>query len=332
MKLKTALAGAAIGVALIATPAAATIEWDLASVFAPTSADGIAAQHFADLVREKTGGEIDITIHFSGALGYKCPDLLGVVETGALPLASICTTQLGGHNPFFLASTLPFMINTAEDARLYRDSYIDLVEEAYGAHNQVVLYSYPNTPAGLWAKEDKPTPEALKNWKLRTFDANSLSTMRNAGTAAVNLPWTDVVPALSTGAIDGVFTASDAGFASNFNDYLSHFIAVNGAIGIAEATINADVLAGLSPELREAVLEAGRETTDFAFERMVALVGETFDKMRAAGMTVVEEPSDALMTHLREAGQPVVDAWIEKTGDEGRGMLDAYRAKRDAAN
>lgn len=315
---------------IIASPASAQTNWDLASVFAPNSADGIAAAHFADLVREKTNGEIEITVHYSGALGYKCPDLMDVVSTGAVPVASICTSMLGGHNPIFLVSTLPFVMERATHARVFRDTYIVALNEAYMERNQVVLYSYPNTPAGLWSDEERLTPDSLANWKMRSFDGNSLTTMTNAGAAAINLPWTDVVPALSTGTINGVVTASDAGFASGFNDYLPYFIAVNAFIGIADATINLDTLNSLTPEQRAAVIEAGEETTQFAFDRMEALVSETYDNMREAGMTVVENPPAELMAHLQHAGSPVVEAWLEQTGATGESILHVYRARLSA--
>jgi TRAP-type transport system periplasmic protein len=333
MRKSMRAAALAIGVASLALPQAASaqISWDLASVFAPTSADGMAAQRFAELVEEKTGGAIKVTVHFAGALGYQCPQLLEVVQTGAVPLASICTTMLGGHDPMFLVSTLPFVMERAEDARIYRDTYLPYLRDSYGAYDQTVLYSYPNTPAGLWAPEAKLTPESLRGWRMRTFDINSLTTMTNAGAAAINLPWGDVVPGLATGTISGVLTASDAGFTSNFNDYLPYFIAVNAVIGIAEATINRDELDGLSPELRQAVIEAGEETTDYAFTRMVALVGETYDRMRAAGMTVVEEPPAELVEHLREAGRPVVEDWLVKTGNRGEAVMAAYREALAAA-
>lgn len=314
------------------TVAHAQIKWDLASVFAPSSADGIAAAHFADLVKEKTNGEIEVTVHYSGALGYDCPQLLEVVETGAVPLASICTTMLGGHDAVFLASTLPFVMEEPQHARVFRDVYSAYTEQAWNRHNQRTLYSYANTPAGLWAPRDIQSADDLANWRLRTFDTNSLNTMTNAGASPINLPWNDVIPGLSTGTISGVLTASDAGFASGFNDYLSHFIAVNAVIGIADATINLDVFDALSPELQEAVIAAGEETTDFAFNRMEGLVAETYDKMRAAGMTVVEVPAPELMEHLKAAGAPVIEDWLARTGDDGAEILDQYRSRLQAAN
>jgi len=330
MSFSSRTALAACLAVMSALPAAAQIRWDLASVFAPSSADGVAAQFFADRVKELSRGRIEVKVHFSGSLGFQCADHLEVVETGAVPLASICTTQLGGHNPIFLASTLPFVISRPEEARAFRDSYILHVAAAYARHNQVVLYSYANTPAGFWSKVDRPNPASLRNWKIRTFDQNSLRTMVNAGAAPVNLPWSDVIPALSTGTIDGVFTAGEAGFASGFQDYLPVFIAVNGAIGIAEGTINTGVLNSLPPDLRAAVLRAGEETTDVAFNRMVGLVAETYARMRARGMTVIENPPEALIVHLRNAGAPVVSDWLTRVGPTGRAILDTFAARRVA--
>ena len=49
-------------------------------------------------------------------------------------------------------------------------------------------------------------------------------------------------------------------------------------------------------------------------------------------MTVVEEPPVELVEHLREAGRPVVEDWLAKTGARGEAVMAAYQEALAAAN
>ena len=328
MKKFTVLMAAVVAIVLTAgTAQAQQYKWDFATAFAPKTADGVAVAHFVDLVHEKTGGQVTITVHYSASLGYKCPQHLELVESGAVPVATICGDMLGGTEPVFQVTTLPFMAREPKHFRALRESALPQITEVYRKYNQMPLFMYSNTPAGIWAKKPVTTIDSLKNWKVRVWDKNGLDTFTNAGAAAVAMPWVDVLPALSTGTIEGVATAGEAGFRSKFNDYLSHFMTVNFAAGITEGTINLDTWNDLDPELQEAVKEAGEETTTFAFERMERLVNETYRDMRASGMTVIEEFSDEFISHLSNAGRPVIDNWLERMGPDGQKILDEYKKR-----
>ncbi len=306
--------------------AEAQTEWNLATVFAPTTADGVAVGHFVDLVHEKTNGEVKITVHYSGALGFKCPQHLDATENGVIELGSQCGDMVGGI-PVFSINALPFLAAVPSEIRILRDVARPYVEAEYAKRNQKVLYSYSNTPAGMWAKKAILSAEELENWRGRVWDQLGLKTFTNAGAAIVAMPWVDVVPALSTGTIEGVVTSAGAGFRTNFNDYLSHFMAINYAAGVGELTVNRDAWNALSPELQKAVEEAGNETTTFAFDRMEELVGQTYTDMRSAGMTVIEDIPEEYLDHLRRAGAPVLQEWLDRMGPDGQAVLDEFNRR-----
>jgi TRAP-type C4-dicarboxylate transport system substrate-binding protein len=318
--------GISAGLAL--APVSAQIKWDLPHVFGPTDQAGVAAEHFAKLVNEKTNGQIEITVHHAGALGYKCIDHLDLIRDGGLPLGHICTSFHSGVHPIFSINTMPFMVQKPADAVQFHAAVQPVYDRVYRQHNQFELYSAPNPPSGLWAKKPILAAADLKNWKLRTYDVNGLKTFKRAGAAAIQLAWSDVVPALSTGTIDGVLTGADAGFASGFNDYLNHFIYVTFAIPWGTTNINLDVWNALTPALQKAVKEAGDETRKMSWDRMVAtLIPKNNREMRAAGMTIIEDPPQALLDFLQEAGKPARDELLQKLGADGKAIMADYNRR-----
>lgn len=323
--MKHVFSVAALACAIALPAVAQEYRWDMPNTFGRNSSDGQADLLFAELVREKTGGRIEIVHHFDGSLGYRGADILDVVEDGAVPIARHATSYYGGSDPMFLLSTLPFLITRTEDVQTMHDVSWPYIEEAFGRFNQVVISTGLFPPSGIWSRNPIGSVADLEGLKLRAFDLNSLETFSGAGAAAVNLNWGDVIPALSTGVIDAVVTSADLGNASGINDYTPNFLEVNWAIPLSYVTVNKDVWDALPADLQAALREAGEETTRRTFERLQTQVAQNYADMRAKGVTVVEDAPEDLMARLREAATPVLARWRETAGDRAS-ALDAYLA------
>lgn len=113
------LASFAAGVLFAAsTPAIAqTIKWDMAESFPPTSLSGQAAGDFARLVKEKSGGKIEVNVHYSGSLGLGEKDILIAVEQGVVPLSSTILDKVLTTMPLASVQFIPFMAGSMKDGR-----------------------------------------------------------------------------------------------------------------------------------------------------------------------------------------------------------------------
>src|SRR3546814_6733217 len=92
------LAAAAVAAA---TSAQAETNWDLPLAWPPGNLHVENAQAFADAVKEGTNGELVITLHPGGALGFKGPEMLRAVQDGLVPIGDILLNQQVGEEPFF---------------------------------------------------------------------------------------------------------------------------------------------------------------------------------------------------------------------------------------
>lgn len=303
----------------------AEFTWDMPNVFGRNSSDGQADVLFAELVAEKTDGRIKIVHHFDGSLGYRGVDHLTAVQDGAVPIARHASSYYGGYDPMFLLSTLPFLVQDVEEVETMRRIAEPYTDAAFEKYNQVVVSTGLFPPSGIWSEEPVESLEDLQGLKIRAFDLNSLETFTGAGAAAVNMNWGDVLPALSTGAIEGVVTSADLGVASGINEYLPAFLEINWAIPLSSVTINKDVWNGLPEDLQQAVLEAGEETTRRTFERLKTQVAGNYEEMRSKDVTVIEDAPQDLMDKLRGSAEPVIERWRESAGERAT-VLDEYLA------
>lgn len=325
---KTILAATGLAALLAAPAAAETVRWDMANEYQDTSIHGEAQKVFADVAREESGGTIDITNHFGGAIGYKSKEHFDAVADGALPAANTSMGQVAGIEPIFLLSSLPFLVENAEQARLLWETARPTYEKVFEDNNQVLLYASPWPPAGIWSDKKIASTDALEGVKIRAWDASGTTTLKNAGAAAIQMSWSDVVPQLAAGGIDAVLTSAEGGTNAKFWEHLSHFNEINYSMSLNMTHVNKDAYDALTDEQRAALHTAAEAASDAAWGALGERVSENYAEMRENGITVVEEMPEAFLRSLSEAGQPVYDDWLEKVGPEGEKILAEYREKR----
>jgi TRAP-type transport system periplasmic protein len=322
----------AVGAALMlsaANPACAQAKykWDLSDMFNETALAAQGDMLFAKLVKEKTNGQIDITVHLNGSLGFKGSDHFDSVQDGALVLASTSLGALVGFDPIFHLGTMPFLAGTPEHAKMLWDVSLPYFQDAMKKHGQIILggFTFPST--GFWAKRPITKKEDLQNWKVRVYDQIGQAILRKAGAAAVNMIWNDVVPALSTGTIDGVLTGPDAGIAARFNDYLSHFTQVNYVIPFGAIHMNKKTFDELTPAHQKALVDAGRESTEWVFKTLGPRLEENYAEMRKRGMTVIVDPPKPFVEYLHQMAVDAQREWTQKNGKTGEAIMTEYKKR-----
>jgi len=312
----------------LAAPATAQIAWDLANEYPPGSIHAQTADTFIAAVQEATGGAITITAHHGAALGFRSVDHFDAVADGAIPVASSFGGVWAGIDPVFLISSLPFLASSIEDNwALYQASkpyYAAVLEEA----NQVFLFASPWPPSGLWGKKPLDSIESLRNVRIRTFDANGTVTLRAAGASPIQVSWADVVPQLSTGALDGVLTSADGGAASQLWEHQSHFTEVNYAMPLQFMHMNRDEYEMLSDDLRAAVRAAAEKAEKQGWDLLAARVAQNYETMTANGMTIVAEVPAEFLAALSAAAEETHAEWRGRFGPAEE-LLAAYEAARN---
>jgi len=311
----------------VGTAWAKVYKFDMANEYAPTSIHGQNDLFFIKTLEALSSGKIKITHHPGASLGYKSKDQFDAVSDGAIPIANTYMGPLRGVHPIFLLSSLPFMAKTIDEAKMLWDVSKPYYQKVLKDNGQVLLYASPWPPSGIWARKVIKSKTDLTNLKMRTYDPNGTITFKNIGAAPIQLSWSDVVPQLGTGGIDGVLTSADGGVSAKFWDLLSHFNEINYSSPLNMIHMNAAAFNNLPKELQEAVIKAAIIASDHAWDTVKDRVTQNYKTMKAHGMTVITDVSIELLDELAKAGQPAVAGWLKKMGPDGQKILDAYRKK-----
>lgn len=311
----------------LAGPAMAQTKWDLSMEDRANSLPGEGATAFAQEVKQKSGGKIEITVHHGGALGLKNKDHLSGVRDGVVPLAQSLAGAFAGQEPLFLLSSLPFVARNLDEAKLLYDIARPEYEKALAKNGQVLLYSSPFPPTGIWAKKATTSLADLSGMKVRTYDVNGTITFKSAGAAPLQVSFSDVIPQLSTGNINAALTSADGGRSLKFWEFLSHFNDVGYAFPLNITAINKSVLDGLSPDLRKVVLDAAAAAEARDWTAVRTWEAKNNEVLKENKVTIVSDFTPQFLSELSKAGQPALDEWLAKTGAGGKQILDSFRSK-----
>jgi TRAP-type C4-dicarboxylate transport system substrate-binding protein len=314
----TAVACFAFGAVLAGGTAAQaqTIKWDMAEAFAPTALPSLAAADFARLVKEKSGGRIEITVHYNGSLGIGEKDILTSVEQGVVPLSSTMLDKVQATMPPASVQFIPFMAGNLKDARALWGAARPLNEAHFAKLNQVLLFESFGPPVGVWSKKPVQSLVDLKALKLRTNHPTNTKAFQIAGASPTFMAWSDVPAALSTGVIDSVVTSCESGISAKFQEQLKYFTRLDIEIGIFMVHMHKPTLDKLPPDLRKAVLDAAAESAKRAYERTVARLDENTRTMKAAGVHVADTIPAEFRAQLNKAGATLLTDWKRKVGAE----------------
>jgi len=181
----------------------------------------VGAQKFADLIKERTNGRIEIKLYPSNQLGKGEREMTEGIQQGAIDLLVTSTGPLGGFSPSINILDFPF---------LFRDfNHVDLVMDGPIGRKLLDDFEKVNIKAlSFWENgfrhltnsklEVKKVADA-KGLKIRTMENKvHLSAWKDAGLNPIPMAWGEVYTALQQKVIDGQENPIAVFYSSKFWD------------------------------------------------------------------------------------------------------------------
>ncbi|WP_027947969.1 TRAP transporter substrate-binding protein [Litchfieldella anticariensis] len=325
MRSPLALPGFGLALCLgITVSAQAATRLDFSNEYNANSIHAQGDAYFIEQVSELTDGEVDITLHTGGALGFKSGDHFYAVADNAVQIADTLSGTMSGIDPLFLLSSLPFLVNGVDEAHRLYEIARPYYDEVFEDNDQVLLYASPWPASGIWSRDAVTSGEDLQNLKIRTFDRSGTETLLNAGAAPVSLSWADVVPQLATGGINAVLTSAEAGANASFWEHQQHFSGIQYAIPLNMVHMNRDTFESLPEDQQEALREAARRTDEHNWQVVRERTQSNYATLDEHGVTIHDPIPADFQQSLADAASPVVSGWQDTMGERGQEILDAF--------
>lgn len=315
--------GLAAIVALTATPVLAQTAWDLPLAWPAENYISVNAQRFADEVSTATGGEVAITIHPGGSLGFKGPEMFSAVRDGLVPIGDMLLQQQTGDNPLLGLQSLPYLIDTYEEQVAFQEFYRPLLEEVFAENNQKLLYTLPWPQQQVYTKKEINSIADFAGIKVRSSDSSATEIFRASGMTPVQLPWGEVIPSLATGAIDAVGTSSPSAVDGSFWEFLTHGYTTRHTWNLNAVSVNLDAWNALSEEHQAAILETAKRLEPEFWQSAQDTDALQLKTLAEHGM-INADLDDATREELRNRAAPIREAEIAKMGPRAIAVVEAF--------
>lgn len=293
-----------------------------------------ALEGFAENVKSISGGDLEIDIHWGGAL-MKLTATLGGVRDGAADMGTVLTAYEPSRLMAYGIGDLPL---TSSDPWVGMRAMYELMttnEQMIGTfadENVVYISNYTSTGVNLNCAGDHKIDsiDDIAGKKIRA-SGNYAKVLNDLGANTVNMGYNEVYQALDSGLID-----CEAGYLYTLEGYklyevVTHTSLANwGQITGFGIAMNKDVYDGLSPEQQQVLAEAGDKLVDEFAQAQIEHMDVIADKLKTGGYGhTVEVVEFQGQDDLLNASIKYRDDWVKNVtaaGLDGQAIWDEYTA------
>ncbi|EZQ14014.1 C4-dicarboxylate ABC transporter substrate-binding protein [Pseudomonas sp. G11-1] len=285
------------------------------------------ANRFAEIVSEKTDGQVEVRLFPYGQLGG-LTDIYDQVQAGSVQLA-FGSGFLGGTVPESQLFSLNFILTDDElrNTQILNDEAFRKNDDLIDSFRERSLHPLAIVPEGwqVWtANKAVRTPEDFAGLAIRTMDNRLLRETYSAyGANPTTMEYGELYSGLQLGQLDGNIQPVFAHQEMDFYQVQDYMIFANQAQFIATVMANADWYDNLSDEHEQVIEDAVVE--------LVPYIHEVQTRLNTERLNIITENSDIEVIRLtpeeravfRERSLPVRDVFVDMVGDRGENLLNA---------
>jgi tripartite ATP-independent transporter DctP family solute receptor len=189
----------------LAAHAQAALKLTLGHGAAPGNPRHEAAVKFADTLKAKSGGRIEVQVAPSAQLGDDAA-MITALRTGALDMSANSQGAMANAVPEYAAFGMPFLFANLSQAWKLLDGPLGKELADKSAEKGMVVLGYWDNGIRHMSNSKKPLlkPEDLKGMKMRTPpDAVTVDIMQALGAEAQQIKFAELYVALQQGVVDG---------------------------------------------------------------------------------------------------------------------------------
>jgi TRAP-type C4-dicarboxylate transport system substrate-binding protein len=322
--MKRLPAFAAITALALALPALGQTKWDMPTAYPATNFHTENIQQFAGDVDKTTAGKLKITVHANASL-FKAPEIKRAVQGGQAQAGEILLVNFENEDPLYGVDGVPFLATSyPESMKLYKASKKAL-ENRFAKQGMKLLYTVPWPPQGIYTKRTLGSVADMKGLKWRAYSPATAKIAELVGAQPVTVQAAEVSQALATGVIDSYMSSGATGYDSKTYEHIKNWYDTQAWLPKNAVIVNQKAFDALDKPTQAALLKAAADAETRGWRLSEEKNGWYVEQLKGKGMSIIVPP-EQLTADLRKVGNFMLAEWLRKSGDDGRRVIDAYRA------
>jgi TRAP-type C4-dicarboxylate transport system substrate-binding protein len=250
---------------------------------------------FAEKVKARTGGKLNIEVHYGGELGYKAADGLSVIEKRSVDAGEIIGPFEQSTHSEFGFFILPYFFGGFDDWAFFENLFRPTMDEVVASRNAKCLYTYSLTLQHYFSKKPFLTKDDLAGVKMRTYNKETTDMLTALGAAPLRVDFAELYTALQRGTVDGMVTSASSTVDLRGWEVLSHVNLTSFAPGGLNCfTVNQDAWDEIPAEWQVILLEEAEKQEDYMRVFVPGAEDSLLKILEDNGMTIVEVPQETL--------------------------------------
>lgn len=247
-------------------------------------------QMFADLVKEKTGGSVEIEVYLDAQLGTE-NETIDQIQAGTLDFARINTSALASTADEVGVFTLPYIFTSTEQKYKVLDGEVGQgVIKSLEKYNMVGLEFWEAGSRNFYSTK-KPIKGLadMKGMKVRVQQNDvAIKMVELLGAAATPMAYGEVYQGLQTGVIDAAENDFVSYYTSGHYEVAKYFSLDGHMAPPAMVLMSKSSWDKMSDKQKAAVTEAAKEASAWQRKAMQEFQDESRAKVEAAGCEIFE--------------------------------------------
>lgn len=296
----------------------------LSHQMAATHSINVTSEKFAELVKEKSEGSMEIEVFPSASLGTERENL-EALQTGTLDMAIIAVEYYPSVVEEAGVFVLPYMYDGYDHLeRALKgeagDMLSDMILEKTGAK---ILSYYPLAFRQVYTSTNPVNKvDDIKGLKIRVPESPTyVNTFNLLGAAPTPVAWGETYTALETGVVQGLENIPESIYSASMHEVVEYMNLTDHISAPTTFSISNEVFEKLTDEQRVIVTEAAQEAADFGLE----LTKENDTKFRdklAEELEIVETDKESMRSAIDYSAFDVMK--LEKA-QELKVLIDSER-------
>ena len=318
------LAGAAGLAALAPSLGQAQTRWQMATPYADGNFHTRNVRGFIEDIQKGSNGQLTVQLHSNGSL-LRMPEIKRGVQTGQVQVGEILLTAYANEDPLFDADALPQLVVNYAQAKRLADLQRPFIEARLARQGLSLLYMVPWPPAGLYSQEPVISLEQLRGQRFRTFSPMTNRFAQLIGAQPTLVQAAELAQAFATGVVQAQITSAATGVDTQSWDYAKVFTPLGFSMTKNAVFVSSRALQGLPQPQQQMIRDSAAAAERRGYELSEQAAKETEATLGQRGMRVLQ-PSARLLEDLTRVGRTMADEWVQRAGEDGKKLLDAYRA------
>ena len=304
--------------------AAAQTRWQMATPYSDGNFHTRNIRAFLDEVQAGSAGRFAVQLHSNASL-LPMPQIKRGVQTGQVQLGEILLTAYANEDPFFDADAIPQLVITQAQAKKLADLQKPFIEARLQRQGMQLLYMVPWPRSGLYSQTPMTSLDQLRGMRFRTFSPTTNRFAALIGANPTLVQSAELAQAFATGIVQAQITSAATGVDTSAWDYARVFSPLGFSMTKNAVFVSRREFMALPEDVRALMLAAAARAETRGYEMQAEAQATTERTLGERGMTIVQ-PSEEMLAGLLRISATMTDEWIVRAGEDGRRLIDAYRA------